>query len=91
MRALRTILDVLELRPVFTLRAIQVAWWIYIAERLYSTHWGLLRTMTARGPAPTAYKWFEFAFTPLRVLVALATVRLLLDVLLAILMPSRRK
>jgi hypothetical protein len=90
MPVLRTILDFLELRPVFTLLAVQVFWWLYILEKLYSTHWGLTRTFAGRSPAPWLYNWFEFAFTPLRVLVALATARLLLEVLLALLMPAAR-
>ena len=91
MPALQAILDFLELRRVFALRAIQVVWWLYLCQRLYGTNWGFSRIMTTRGqPVAQYFSWFDFFFTPVRVLVALATVRLLLEVLLAFLMPASR-
>lgn len=91
MPVVRWILDFLELRPVFTLRLAQAVWWLYIAERLYFTPWGFYRIITSSGPASSLYNWFDAFFTPFRVLVMLATVRLLIDVLLAILWPHRRE
>ena len=93
MPGLQKLLDFLELRPVFALRAVQVFWWLYIFERLYRTNWRYLHTVAGRSPPDSywRYDWFEWLFTPLRTLVALATVRLLLDVLLALLMPSSQQ
>ena len=79
MSIIRNILDFLELRPVFTLRAVQVLWWLHIAQTLYRTHWGWTELITPSGRAPTYYNWLDFVFTPLRVLVALATARQSLD------------
>jgi hypothetical protein len=91
MSAIRRFLDFLELKPVFTLRVVQVCWWLYVAEQLFRTHWGVYQVITGKGAASWQLNWLHAAFTPLRVLVALATIRLLLDVLLALLLPSDRR
>jgi hypothetical protein len=90
MPAVRWMLDFLELRPVFTLRLAQVCWWLYILAKLYFTPWGVYRIITSAGPASWRYNWLEALYQPFRVLVLLATARLLLDVLLAILWPERQ-
>ena len=90
MSALRRSLDFLELRPAFTLRVVQLFWWLYIAERLFSAHWGVYQLVTATGPVSWQFNWFHAAVSPVRILVTLATARLFLEVLFMLLWPERR-
>jgi hypothetical protein len=92
MPARQRLIDFFELRPCFTLWSLCILWWLYIfyeVEKLFHFDWFRIIAGPAAPSWFLASGWSNAFFTLLRVVVLLAVVRLLLDVLLKFVMPSR--